>query len=322
MFKKIYRNIYISLTLLSLLLATLIIIISGIMISRLFYNTHISAANQKLKLSVSSCKNYINSVLLSTGNLAHDSTIILELNLNAGLPLTSILDNACNYALKISAITVYSQNGRIYSSSNISEIPTLEALSQNESINDFIISDGPQFVSLRKDNIAKTYNNTAYNQSSGIITCCQKIYDDRNQVAGYIFADIFPSNLYQYLDYSNDENFMGNFALIRFGSDYFSYSGNYNYKEDFFRSANENIVSKDGELLIISSRSDFFGAAVGIAVPLQPVKNIIFYLYFIFVAAAAAVLTGVHFLTRNAAKRVNGRLENLLKKMETTLTDN
>lgn len=316
MFDKIRRNIYMSLMLTVILLILVLEAVSCVLVSNTLYKTYLSTASQKLDRSISGCKNYVKSVLMSAVNLTFDNDVITELNSGTGKPITATLDNACNYALKISGITVYSLNsGRIYTSSTLAQPPTLSELKSNNALNDFFLYDNEEFVSLRNNNIAKFYSNSPYDPEYGIVSCCAKVFFE-GKVIGYVFADIFPSTLYSYFDFSTEPDFEGGKPFISFKDGFFDFNDNDLLLNDFYRTVSSEYKSSDGKYLILKNSRNFFGGSVQLAIPLRSVTLSITKTLLLIILTGFAAIIIIHFITLKSAKNVNNRLEKLLNKME------
>lgn len=298
-----------------IMLVVSFISLSSVMVSNMLFNTYTSLANQKLERSISASKNYIHSVMLSVHNLSLNNIIVSDYK-NNGATITNMLDNACSYAKKVNAISVYYLSGEVFTSTGISSVPTLQDLRQNERINDFLVLENSDYISLRVDSIIGNYFQAPYDQSKGMVSCCQKIYNIAGEVIGYIFADIFPSNLYNYFDYGEDSGFHKSIPIMQFDEKYFKYEENSNYLDDFTKNQKDSFKSSDGKLLIIPSQNNFFGGKITVAVPLFSVQTTIIDIIFSMVIAAFIIILVVHFITKTIAESMNKRLVKLLDKME------
>ena len=90
MFKRLNRNIYLSIIIISGLLLLLIILISMVMITNIVYQTFYSMAEGKKELTISNSE-LCDSALISTYNLTQDQELITELASEAGNSLTKNL---------------------------------------------------------------------------------------------------------------------------------------------------------------------------------------------------------------------------------------
>lgn len=298
-----------------LLLLTCIIGMSAGMVGNMFVANFNDAATQRLNRGVSSGRNYINSVMLSAANLAADAEVVNELAKAANAPLTRTLDNACNYALKINAITVYAADGRVYTSSNIAEVPSLAELGANERINDFFTLESDELVSMRTEAVAEFYNDSAYDPALGVISCCHKIFADDKSVLGYVFCDIFPYELYGSFA-ADDEKDEKTLAMLRFDDEFFPYAGNGEYLRDFVGARKMQTDSSDGRYRIVTNTRNFYGGTIGIAVPLARLKSRIIVFVLALVAIGLGALAIVHFIVRAVAGKVVGKLTHLMRRME------
>lgn len=312
-FKKTFNHIYLSLMLTTAVFLLAVAAVSAVSASDMLFKAYESAAVQKLDRGVSSCKNYLQSVMLSIENLALDSQIIKKSQSEDFKPITSKLDNACNYAKKINAITVYAADGRIYSSSSVGGAPSLKRLEGNAGMNDFFTLESDEFVSLRTDAIAASYNRKPYDNRAGMVSCCRKIYSD-GVCTGYIVADVFPSNLYQYFDFSADGSFSDSIAVIRFSGDFFPSGNNAEYISDL--SGGKTNRTSDSKYLLLSSPRNFFGGSITVGVPLKNPRSSIALISCVMAAGSVAVLIAVHFIARSVAAKLDRRLSGLLDKMD------
>lgn len=315
MFKRMNNNIYISLLSTASLLVTIIITLSVIMVSDIVSANYIDMAEQKLERSISRSKNYVDSVLLTAGNIASDASLVSELVSPRGMTFTSMLNNSCNYATKTDAITVYAADGRILSSSGISDIPTLDILDTDPYIHDFFTDARSEYISMRTDAIAGIYGNAPYDTAAGMITCCKKIYNG-DEVVGYVFSDIFPSNVYEYFDWSAEEYFAESIPFINRGDGYLPYGGNSSYADEFEAASYASRRTSDGRYLIIPSNRNFFGCAVSVAVPLYPLYGNVAVIGAMLAATGIAILVGVHFAAKALANSIDKRLKRIHDRMD------
>ncbi len=249
---------------------------------------------------------YINSASATTYNLSTDGLVQTELLDSAGQSLVSKLNDACNYSQRIDGICIYSANGAVYASSDISGQPTLEELQTDEGIAAFIAGDIDSFISFRTNNIATSYHNNLYLEQLGVITCCRKVFDDDGNTIGYIFADILPANIYTYiltrLDLENDVIF------ISYGDIYFADANNSAYTDllngDYGGWFKFEVTSDElpVTLTIFTDNGDYVSMIVTMVSVLAGFSVVLFVL--------------VHFSVKHMAKNFTDRLENLAAKMD------
>lgn len=314
MFKKTQKRIYATLMTITAVLIVLIITPSLIAFTGMFYNAFRTTARNRLDRSLSSCRIFIDSVMSTTDNLAYNTAILETVKGERTGSITSILDDTCTYSLSINAITVYSADGKIYTSSGVINPPTIDDLRQIQDLAEFI-DDGEaaDYVSLRTSQIIKVYDNAPYDENSGIVSCCRKIYDTSGEVAGYIFSDIFPETLFGYFNYA-DSNLKDCIAMITFSGGYFSSENSYATENYLTATAN----SIRGNRLIVSSTRNFYGGSVRLAVSVSPLYGSIALISCILLLCGSALMVLTHFIAKKNALRVAGKLDTLLIKMQTS----
>lgn len=305
MFKKLFRNIYLPVFLIALTLIVFVDVFSIVMIEKTLGNAFGSVGRKRVSRALDSCELYINSVSVSTYNLSVNDTLISELSAPSDRSLTSLLDNTCNYSLKMNGVCAYSAGGKIYTSSGVSMVPSLAELRQNGPIADLIEGNGESLTSFRTEYVADIYSNVAYPDDMGVVTCCRKVYGEGGEVVGYIFADVLPSNLYDLLferEAPDDA-----VAFITFGGKYFDYGGNTAHGKlltgghrGYFKyeaSADDGLFS----LVIFEST--------------KPYHRQLAILIGSLLAVSAVLVVAVHFAAMGTAKNVTKRLDRLTAKM-------
>lgn len=304
MFKKLYRSIYLPIVLIALALILFIDVFSIIVLTQTLKDAYNGIDQRRVSRALDSCELYISSVVASAYNLSVDEELVGELSAPAGKPLINKLDNTCNYSLKINAVCAYSANGAVFTSSQIANVPTLDELKQVEEIKNFIDGDGAAAISFRTEKVADIYNNASYPDKMGVVTCCRKVYDG-DKVVGYIFADILPANLYDFL-FSNGQ-FDNAVAFISSDGLYFDYGGN-SSNEDLLEGRHTgyfryNASAEDGlfSITVFNSTKEYFSQLAVLIATLLSVS--------------AALFIGVHFAARFSAKNVTKRLDSLIDKM-------
>lgn len=312
MFNKTRKRIYSTLMIIASVLIILIIAPSISAFSAMFYNTYKSMAVNKLDRSFSASRMFIDSVMSTTDNLALNPVIAETVSGTRTGSLTSVLDDACAYSLEINAVTVYSADGKIYTSSGVLNPPTVDELRRLQDIDEFF-SDGEasEYVSLRTSGIIKAYGGTPYDEQTGIISCCRKIYGQNGAVTGYIFTDVFPKTLFAYYGFSGDPRLKNSIAMVTFDGGYFI-SESTEHDEDYLTAATQTTVKNR---LIISSIRNFYGGTVRVAVPVAPLYENIALISCIIALCGIALLIGTHFVAKANADRVCARLNGLLLKM-------
>ncbi len=304
MFKKLFRNIYLPIFLIGVALILFIDVLSVIMLTDTLSDAYESMDKKRISRALDSCELYISSVATSTYNLSLNNTIIEELKNHSDRSLTSLLDNTCNYSLKINGVCAYSADGNIFTSSGIAQVPTIGELRKNKVIDKFIEGNADSVISFRTESIADIYNNVTYPEEMGVITCCRKVYSG-DKVVGWLFADILPSNLYDLL-LSNGQ-FNNAVAFITFDNLYFEYSGNAKHAnllsdshKGYFKYRD---VSGDGlfSITVFNSTGEYISRLAVLIIIIS--------------ATSVLLIAGVHFAAMFTAKSVTKRLDKLSAKM-------
>ncbi len=304
MFKKLFRNIYLPIVILAVILILFIDMFSIIMLTNTMSVAYANNGQKRITRALDSCQLYISSAAASTYNLSLDEEIIKELSTPSGKTLIDKLDSTCNYSLKIDAVCVYAKNGAIYTSSDVAQVPSLDELKDVADIKNFMDGNESAAISLRTKSIAEIYNNIAYPDNMGVITCCQKVYDG-DEIVGWIFTDILPTNLYNFIFSSGQ--FQNAVAFIKKDDFYFEYNENSKYesllngnKSGYFKYS----ATSDNELFsvtIFDSTSEYNSRTAVISV--------------VMILSSVVLLIGVHFIARLIAKSVTKKLDNLSEKM-------
>lgn len=312
MFYKTKKRIYGNIMLIAAVLIILMIAPSILMFSDMLYNTYESMAKNRLDRSLSSGRFFIDSVMTTTENIALNPQVGDMLSGTKTSSLTSILDSACTYSLYINAITVYGTDGKIYTSSQAMNPPAIAELKNIQGIAEFIDdTDAVEYVSLRNSGIIKAYEGTPYDERSGIISCCRKIYGADGNVTGYVFSDIFPKTIFEYFDYSGDVRLKNCVAMISFDGGYFT-SDPTKASENFL---NAYPGTRTDNHLIIAGTRNFYGGAIRIAVPLTPLHGDIAVISSAVIICGLCLLTAAHFAAAAIARSFTKRLQCLFDKM-------
>ena len=303
MFKNLYRKIYLPIFIISLVLILFVDTLAIILQANTLNESYRSNGDRRIARARDSFKLYISSAAAYTYNLSLDEEIIAKLTSQNSKSITSKLDTVCNYSLKMDAAALYAQDGAVYASSTVTQLPSLAELAADPDIAEFIAGEDDALISMRTEHIAGVYRNVPYPAANGVITCCQKVYDGED-VVGYIFTDILPINLYDHI--FAEGQFKDAIAFITANGKHFEYAGNAAHAgllsdhSDYFK---YTAVDKDG-LFIISvfdSKHEYNMQVLKLALIMASVSAVL-----IVLAAVASRLT---------AKSVTSRLNKLAQKM-------
>lgn len=305
MFIKLYRKIYYSLFLICLALIAVFDVLAVVAEISTLSDAYHTMGQARVERIVNSCRLYIRSVEATTENLSSDTTLIAELSSPKGISLTNKLDDTCNYSLKINAITAYALDGTLYSSSKVSEVPSLSDLYRVEEIAEFLQGDDDSYLSLRTNTIANIFNTLLYPKEMGVITCCRKVFDG-DRVVGYLFTDILPSNLYAYV--YGDTQIDDAIPFITFANGFFSYENNSSHKQllentttaGYFRFSEQ--IEEGISIVIFESNRSYLTQ--------------IFTLCGLLAIFTILLIILLHILAKNTAKSVTNRLDRFLNRMQ------
>lgn len=297
--------------LIALLLVVLIVAPSIFLFTNIFYSTYESMAKNQLDRGISAGRMFLDSIMSTTDNLALNRQLIETLDGTRSGSLTPLLDSTCTYSLDIAAITVYGENGAVYTSSGVTNPPGAAELASLADIAEFFADeDADEYVSLRTSAIIKAYDNAPYDARAGIISYCRKVYAEDGSVLGCIFADIFPHELFERFNMT-DGGADGSVILIAFGGGHFSSEGG-DAAQEYLRAEADTSV---GGRLVIASTRNFYGGTIRAAVPLAPFYQNTLLIAAIILLCGGALLYAAHWIARIAADWVTNRLNGLLQQM-------
>lgn len=309
-FSKTYLRIYLSMMFIVGLLLTATLATSGALLTRSLRSAFNNMATQKVERSLISGKNYINSVMLSAESIAMSNEFIAAMTVSNS-PLTDKLDNYCNSAFSIDAVTVYSLNGIFtYSSSGINP-PSFDELTADEEISDFIAMDGDELISLRTTAIAASYDNRPYNGECGVISCIKKLYSNSVPV-GIVVADILPTAFYNYFSYDDTYTV---YPVILYSDGAFWYSE----VNDFLSEIDGRTGSvQNGNFSVINSTRNFYGGRLCAAVSLTPYRSIAASITLILTLSGYIIFFAAQLGSHYFAKIVTTRLDKLAERINSS----
>lgn len=304
MFKNLYRKIYLPIILIAIALILFVDVFAIILQSNTLKTAYRAMGEKRIARAMDSYELYISSAAAFTYNLSLDEDIVAKLNSPEAKSIIDKLNTACNYSLKMDAVSLYSLDGAVYTSSTVTQPPTLDELKSDPEINAFFSGDDDNAISMRTSHIADIYNNVVYPEKMGVISVCQKVYDG-DVVKGVIFTDILPANLYEYI--FAEGQFKDAIAFIYTENGYFEYNDNSSHV-DLLNEKNANYFkyseTADKGLFTITvfdSKKDY---NISIAKLLA-----------ILIGASAILIIAVVFAARYTAKSVTNRLDKLSEKM-------
>ena len=195
MFRKLYKNIFNSLFWLAFAFVVLLSAVSGIVVLRNLYNVYDSLSESSVRQATMDGNNTLASVVNFARSTAQNSEVVLSLTENKTDNVSKVLATLVNSSSEIAGAILYGEQGQLFYSSGVGDVPTLSQLRQNAQLNEFFQSDNAYAILLRDEAMPSVYNQVSYDTSQGVISCVCKVYDEQSTV-GYLFADVLPQSLF------------------------------------------------------------------------------------------------------------------------------
>lgn len=304
MFKNLYRKIYLPILLIAVALILFVDVFAIALQSNTLKTAHRAMGEKRIARAMDSFELYISSAAAFTYNLSLDSDIIAKLNSPDAKSINDKLNTVCNYSLKMDAVSLYSLDGTVYTSSTVTQTPSLDELKTDPTIGAFLNGEYDSAVSMRTSHIADIYNNVVYPDKMGVISVCQKVYDG-GVVKGVIFTDILPANLYDYV--FAEGQFKEAIAFIYTENGYFEYNDNVLHEELLRKKSShyfEYSETADNGLFTITvfdSKKDYNVSVIEF--------------WSIMAGSSALLIAAAAIAARYTAKSVTNRLDKLSDKM-------
>ncbi len=311
MFNKLYKRIFYSMLLMTIVFVLLLSSISYFVIIRNLFNSQANRTYQNAQSCLDSGSLYISTVMGFVKNASLNDRLIDVVEGDVS-DVSASLNSLCNYSVKIDGVILYGYNGYIAYSAGVGSPPTLEELLLNEEISSFIQSDKDSMVSVRTESLAQTYNYNRYNSGKGIVSCIQKVYSDGNNI-GLLVADILPETIGSL-----------KFNCQSFGVDCKVYLSNGNLLTDDyelaknFQSEEKNGLSNDIMNYIVASEMQD-GWQVVIYAPQHEFWKISLEIFAIFFAVDIALIILSVLAARSLSDRLIVPLNNLYKRASTDI---
>ena len=255
MFQKTKKRFYRTLMLIALLLVVLIVAPSIFLFTNIFYSTYESMAKNQLDRGISAGRMFVDSIMSTTDNLALNRQLIETLDGTRSGSLTPLLDSTCTYSLDIAAITVYGENGAVYTSSGVTNRRARRSWHRSPTSPNFSRTRTRTNTSrCARPRSSRRTTTPPTTRGRGIISYCRKVYAEDGSVLGCIFADIFPHELFERFNMT-DGGADGSVILIAFGGGHFSSEGG-DAAQEYLRAEADTSV---GGRLVIASTHNFYG---------------------------------------------------------------
>lgn len=208
-------------------------------------------------------------------------------------------------SLSIIGVVLYNTNGNYYYSDGMGGIISFNEF-KNDPIFALFMNDDSRknMFYVRNNLIHSNYaTNIMYDKSQGIISYISKIYDETENITGYLFVDINPKEIYSsFFTFEKYNNMKNTITLIKTGPNSYLHSEQNNSYSKYFDDT-INSVSNDGKYLIFSTRGSFEIISL---VPVQNFNKSMMALYLpIFILSIIIIIISIIFAIFYAKKIVN-----------------
>lgn len=199
MFDKLKFRIN-SLVILTFSLSFIIIgVISYSVIRTVIYDNFIDFSVKNINQKINNIKIYSKFIEETSKQVtANPDTIRVLKHQESTLNIVNVLDSVNQSHLGVLGVALFDTSGTTYLSNYTTAYPPLSKLLKNDVIAKLFASGQDSFWSVRTQDISGYYNNTRYPEEYGMITFVSKIFDDANNLSGYLFIDIDPQYAYSF----------------------------------------------------------------------------------------------------------------------------
>lgn len=319
MFKKLSNKIIRYFLISAIILITVLGLISYFVVYTNIYKNFVKFSRQNIDQSINSSQFFINSAIQSTTIISNNEDIINALESgDYSTIINLVLNNVTNSSFSIMDVIIYDTNENIYFSSNIASVPSLTVLRENQKINEFFESDQKTFLSVRTSQIFKIYDNATYSEEYGIISHIQKIFDNDNNLIGYVFIDINPKKLYDnFFSHNADSAFLGEAFIVSEGN-YLKYVNHTDIAKNIeqISSRTEEDYKLINKYLVITKDIYTDYTQLITFVPMKEFTQNMLFIAFIIIVLCGLMIFASLVTARYAAKSIIKPLEKLVNKMQ------
>lgn len=170
-------------------------LVSAYVIVNNLYDTYTRMLESNVKQAALDTESYFQSVTNFTKSTAQRKEIVEALTLGKTENVSRVLNTLCNSSAEIAGAILYGVDGRTFYSTGVGDVPTFAEMFNATKLQSFFDGEAVSCVSIRNSAMPKVYNTYPYDENNGIVSCVCKVYAGDN-VVGYLFADIFPSQLF------------------------------------------------------------------------------------------------------------------------------
>lgn len=302
MFKHLSSRIFI-LTIAIVCICTLIVsIFSYIWSTKTLYRQFEKISINFYNSNSNNLSQYLDNVAESSKQISTNPTLVRILESTTFEPgtnqiLTSILSGL---NLDIIGLTLYGKNDFTYFSNQISDIPSLQVLTDNPEIKNFIMSPKKTAIWVsRYKNISNYYNGT-FRYRYGVLSYILKIRNEPNKILGYAIVDIDITKVFEFFKFQNTISPNCSTYIVRNITDVLPFSNNKAdeklYPADIGKMKNTSgyFLSSDGKHLVIYETIKDTNTKDVITIPLENAYNRafglkIFLMFFIIICSIFSV---------------------------------
>lgn len=179
-------------------------VISYSVIRTVIYDNFIDFSVKNINQKINNIKIYSKFIEETSKQVtANPDTIRILKHQESLLNIVYLLDSVKQSHLGVLGVALFDTSGTTYLSNYTTAYPPLSKLLNNEVVSKLLASGQASFWSVRTQDISGYYNNTRYAEEYGVITFVSKIFDDTNNLRGYLFIDIDPQYAYSFFNSSD-----------------------------------------------------------------------------------------------------------------------
>ncbi len=322
MFEKLKKKIMLYILLTTILFTTIMSIISFYFVSNSILNNFKYSVNENINQSIKNSLFSIEAARNSTIQISQNTGIIDAITENEyHYSVNPILNTLKNTSYGILGVTLYTTNQIVYNTSSVSSYPSFSEILENDTMSQFIQSEDTIYLSIRTSTITDIYNYVRYDPQYGMISYIVKLYDESNNICGYLFVDINPSFIYnQFFNYKNYKNFKNvETFIISQDNTYLKSERNSEKLAKYLPQIKdqETKVSKDHKYLLIS-KPYINDTTIITMVPMKPFYQNILWIGIGFITTSAILILIAYYIGSKLTQNITLSLNHLYQKMQDT----
>lgn len=197
----------------------LCIVLAGILaytiVKKSIYDNYIKLSLQYSAQQQQKCQLYMKLIEETSTMVANN------LNVDSGLKgygnyesVAKVLDGVIKANTSIAALSLYTDSDAIYTSSSISNPPTLADLCKSETIRHFLSSSDTTLWLIRRDTMDGFYTTSRADRYAGVYTMIAKVYDPQNKLLGYLLIDTSVNAVFSFFHTDGNASIAVNSAYI------------------------------------------------------------------------------------------------------------